>query len=115
MNEERGCRWLLNKPEKALDHHAFHLQTMKHGTGGDLMHGVLSVTTKSATKREPTSGTCITEISTCTIEVEISRVGEFLNHKLHDLTSTMIENNKREPFDYQTLDIDDKWRWYTQQ
>ena len=43
---------------------------------------------------------------TCTIEEKISEVGEFLNHKLHNLASTMIQNDKRDPFDYQSLDID---------
>ena len=65
------------------------------------MHALSSALSKSATKCENSTCTC-----TWTIEEKISVVGEFLNYKLHDLASTMIQNDKREPLDYQSLDID---------
>ena len=116
VNEERSCRWLLKELEKILGHHMTSIRKQKkHGTvlsrtGGDLMHALssaLGVTARSASKSESTSAT-IEEKSacTCTIEEKISEVGKFLNHKLHNLASTLITNDKTEPFDYQTLDID---------
>ena len=82
----------------------------KYGTvlSGDLMHALSSALSKSATKCEQTTATLENSTCTCTwtIEEKISEVGEFLNHKLHDLASTMIQNDKREPLDYQSLDID---------
>ena len=65
----------------------------------------LSVSSKSATNSEPTAALTEKSGCTCSIEDKICEVGEFLNHKLHSLASTLIENDKREPFDYQILDI----------
>ena len=65
----------------------------KHGTvlsrtGGDLMNALsyaLSVSSKSATNSEPTSAVTDKSGCTCCIEDKICEVGEFLNHKLHNL------------------------------
>ena len=74
------------------------------------MHALSSALSKSATKCEQTTATLENSTCTCTytwtVEEKISVVGEFLNYKLHDLASTMIQNDKREPLDYQSLDID---------
>ena len=72
------------------------------------MHALSSALSKSATKCEPTTAKLEDSVCTCTytIEEKTSEVGEFLNHKMHNLASTMIQNGKREPFDYQSLDID---------
>ena len=114
-SRERTCRWLLKELEKVLGHHMTSTcKHKKHGTvlsrtGGDLINALshaLSVSSKSAANSEPTLA--VTNKSGCTYSIEdkICEVGEFLNHKLHNLASTLIENDKREPFDYQTLDID---------
>ena len=103
VSEECSCRWLLKELEKVLGHHMTSTcRQKKHGTvlshtGGDLMHALssaLSVSAKSVTKSEPTS-TVTESTCTCTIEDKIREVGEFLNHTLHDLASTMIENDKK--------------------
>jgi hypothetical protein len=114
-SRERTCRWLLKELEKVLGHHMTSTcKHKKHGTvlsrtGGDLMNALscaLSVSSKSATNSELTSAATDRSRCTCSIDDKISEVGEFLNHKLHNLASTLIENDKKEPFDYQTLDID---------
>ena len=114
-SRECTCRWLLKELEKVLSHHMTSTcKHKKHGTvlsrtGGDLMNALsyaLSVSSKSATNSEPTSAVTDKSGCTCSIEDKICEVGEFLNHKLHNLASTLIENDKREPFNYQTLDID---------
>ena len=69
------------------------------------MHALSSALSISATKYEQTA-TLENSACTCTIEEKIREVGKFLNHKLHNLASTTIQNDKRDPFDYQSLDID---------
>ena len=112
---ERTHRWLLKELEKVLGHHMTSTcKQKKHGTvlsrtGGDLMNALscaLSASSKPATNTEATSAVTEKSACICSIEDKVHEVGEFLNHKLHNLASTMIDNDKREPFDYQTLDID---------
>ena len=66
----------------------------------------LSANSKSATDTESTAVVTDDHGCTCSMEDKLSEVGEFLNNKLHNLASTLIENDNKEPFNYQTLDID---------
>ena len=112
ISGERTSRWLLKELEKVLGHHMTSTcKQKKHGTvlsrtGGDLMNALscaLSANSKSATNTESTAVVTDDHGCTCSMEDKLSEVGEFLNNKLHNLASTLIEN---EPFDYQKLDID---------
>ena len=114
--KSRNSRWLLKQLEQLLDHHIMSAcKQRKYGTviiyrnGGDLLHA-LSValgsheTQGSEIEREDHYERRL-ELSN-DLEQLVGHVGEILNEKLHELTSNLVEEDKRTPYDYRNVDID---------